>query len=342
MMTDLPQTMRVIEIREPGAAEVLRMGHRPLPEIQAGEVLIQVFAAGINRPDVLQRMGIYPPPKGASDLLGLEVAGRIVQIGEQVQGWHRREAVCALTNGGGYAEYCAVPAGQCLPIPKGLSFIEAASLPETYFTVWSNLFDRAHLRPGETLLVQGGSSGIGVTAIQLGRAFGNIVYATSGTDEKCRVIEQLGAARAINYQTQDFDEEIRRLTGGRGVDVILDIIAGEYAPREMKILADDGRLVLIAVLGGTKATINLASILMRRLAITGSTLRPQSTEYKTAIAIELHEKVWPLFEQRKIRPVIYAAFPLAEAALAHALMESRKHIGKIVLKVTDDAEQVPA
>jgi NADPH2:quinone reductase len=330
---NLPANMRAVEITQPGKPEVLRIGTRPVPRPKAGEVLIKVAAAGINRPDVLQRTGNYPVPPGASDIPGLEIAGSIAALGEGAGGWRVGDAVCALVQGGGYAEYCTAPAPQCLPLPKGLSPIEAASLPETFFTVWSNVFDRAGLKAGETLLVQGGSSGIGVTAIQMAKALGHQVFATAGSAEKCAACARLGADRAINYKTEDFAAIAKDATGGRGVDVILDMVAGDYVDRELKCLADDGRIVLIAFLGGSKATLNLNDLLRRRLTLTGSTLRPRPVEFKAAIANQLREKIWPLIEAGKIKPVIYKTFPLAEAAKAHELMESGAHIGKIVLTV---------
>jgi NADPH2:quinone reductase len=325
--------MRAIEIRQPGPPDVLTLVDRPLPTLNAGEVLIKVHAAGVNRPDVLQRLGHYPVPPGASDLPGLEVAGEVVDVAPDVTSLHLGDQVCALVQGGGYAEYCSAPAAQCLPIPAGLTMVEAASLPETFFTVWSNLFDRARLAPGETLLVQGGSSGIGVTAIQLASALGHQVFATAGSDEKCRACERLGASRAINYRTEDFAAVVKELTGGRGVDVILDMVAGDYLPRELACLADDGRISIIALLGGSKAQIDAGQVLRRRLTITGSTLRPRPVAFKAAIARQLHEKVWPLLAARRIQPVIHQAFPLEQAAAAHALMESSAHVGKIVLQV---------
>ncbi|TXF11415.1 NAD(P)H-quinone oxidoreductase [Pelomicrobium methylotrophicum] len=325
--------MRAVEIKEAGPPETLTLTTRPVPTPKAGEVLIKVAAAGVNRPDVLQRQGKYPPPPGASDLPGLEVAGTIVKLGEGATGWQVADRVCALLTGGGYAEYVAVPAAQCLPVPKGLTLVEAASLPETFFTVWHNVFERGQLKPGESFLVQGGTSGIGVTAIQMVKAFGNRVFATAGSDEKCGACVKLGADRAINYKTEDFVDVLQKETAGRGVDVILDMVGGDYIPRELKALAPDGRLVLIAFLGGAKATVNFADVMMRRLTITGSTLRARPVEVKASIAQALREKVWPLIEAGKIRPVVHATFPLAEAAKAHALMESSTHVGKIVLTV---------
>ncbi|PZP62221.1 MAG: NAD(P)H-quinone oxidoreductase [Azospira oryzae] len=325
--------MRAVEIKEAGPPETLALTTRPVPTPKAGEVLIKVAAAGVNRPDVLQRQGKYPPPPGASDLPGLEVAGTIVKLGEGATGWQVADRVCALLTGGGYAEYVAVPAAQCLPVPKGLTLVEAASLPETFFTVWHNVFERGQLKPGESFLVQGGTSGIGVTAIQMVKAFGNRVFATAGSDEKCGACVKLGADRAINYKTEDFVDVLQKETAGRGVDVILDMVGGDYIPRELKALAPDGRLVLIAFLGGAKATVNFADVMMRRLTITGSTLRARPVEVKASIAQALREKVWPLIEAGKIRPVVHATFPLAEAAKAHALMESSTHVGKIMLTV---------
>jgi NADPH2:quinone reductase len=325
--------MRAIEITQPGKPEVLQLCERPMPVPKAGEVLIKVHAAGINRPDVLQRLGKYPVPPGASDLPGLEVAGEIVDGDVAAAGFAKGDMVCALAQGGGYAEYCTAPAEQCLPVPQGLSALEAASLPETFFTVWSNVFDRAALAQGETLLVQGGSSGIGVTAIQLATAMGHRVFATAGNEDKCRACEQLGAERGINYRTEDFAAVVKELTGGKGVDVILDMVAGGYLPREIDCLADDGRIALIALLGGAKAEIDLGQVLRRRLHISGSTLRPRPVAFKAAIARNLRERVWPLFAEGKLKPVIYRSFPLARAAEAHALMESSTHVGKIVLEI---------
>ena len=334
-------TMQAIEISQPGGPEVLRAAARPVPRTGSGEALIRVFAAGINRPDVLQRKGAYAPPPGASDLPGLEVAGVIEGGDLDGSGLRIGDPVCALLAGGGYAEYCVAPTPQILPVPKGLSYTQAAGLPETYFTVWSNVFERGRLAPGEVLLVQGGSSGIGVTAIQLARAFGNGVLATAGSDDKCRACESLGAARAINYRSEDFVSAAKEFTGGRGVDVILDMVAGDYVPRELQCLADDGRLVIIALLGGAKANVDLNAVLRRRLVITGSTLRPRAVEFKGAIARSLRSAVWPLLEAGRVRPVVYRSYPLTEAAAAHALMESSEHIGKIVLTVDERAAQVP-
>ncbi|MBB3118676.1 NAD(P)H-quinone oxidoreductase [Pseudoduganella violacea] len=325
--------MRAIEISKPGAADVLRVCERPMPALKPGELRIKVHAAGVNRPDVLQRMGHYAPPPGASDLPGLEVAGEIVDGDLGSSGFKVGDLVCALVQGGGYAEYCAAPVGQVLPMPKGWSPLEAASLPETYFTVWSNVFDRAGLGGRETLLVQGGTSGIGVTAIQLARAFGHRVFATAGSEDKARACERLGAERGINYRHEDFAEVVKALTGGRGVDVILDMVAGDYLPREIACLADDGRLAIIALLGGAKAELDMGQLLRRRLTVTGSTLRPRSVEFKAAIAAQLRQRVWPLLERGEIKPVIYQTFPLEQAAAAHALMESSAHVGKIMLQL---------
>ncbi len=325
--------MRAIEISQPGGPEVLRLCERPMPVPGVGEVLIRVHAAGVNRPDVLQRSGSYPPPPDASDLPGLEVAGEIVSGDLDGSDFKKGDLVCALAHGGGYDEYCIVPIGQCLPIPKGLSVLEAASLPETFFTVYGNVFDRAKLAAGESLLVQGGSSGIGVTAIQMATALGHRVFATAGTDDKCRACESLGAERGINYRSEDFAEVVKSLTGGKGANVILDMVAGPYVNRELQCLADDGRLVLIALLGGASGEINFGEVLRRRLVITGSTLRPRPIAFKRHIAQQLHTQVWPLLESGKIKPVIYQTFSLEQAADAHALMETSTHIGKIMLQV---------
>jgi NADPH2:quinone reductase len=326
-------TMRAIEIRQPGPPEVLTLCERPMPAAAPGELIIKVHAAGINRPDVLQRLGHYPVPPGASDLPGLEVAGEIVGGDLAGSGFAPGDMVCALVQGGGYAEYCSAPAAQCLPLPRGLSAVEAASLPETFFTVWSNVFERARLSEGETLLVQGGSSGIGVTAIQLASALGHRVFATAGSDDKCRSCEQLGAERGINYRSEDFAAVVKELTAGRGVDVILDMVAGDYVNRELSCLADDGRIAIIALLGGAKGQVDFGQVLRRRLTITGSTLRPRPVAFKAAIAAQLRTRVWPLIEAGKIKPVIHQVFPLEQAAQAHALMETSTHVGKIVLQV---------
>lgn len=331
--------MRAIEITQPGAPDVLRLTERPRPTPAPGEVLIRVQAAGVNRPDVLQRKGAYAPPPGVSDLPGMEIAGTIEAGDAQAGGFKIGDAVCALVAGGGYAEYCAAPIGQCLPKPRNLTFAEAAGLPETYFTVWSNVFDRARLAVGESLLVQGGSSGIGVAAIQLAAALGSTVYATAGSAEKCAACVELGATRCINYRTEDFVQVVKEVTQGRGVDVILDMVAGDYLPREIECLADDGRLVIIALLGGAKGTLDLSAVLRRRLTVTGSTLRPRPVAFKAAIARRVRENVWPLIESGRIKPMLFRTFPLAEAADAHLLMESSQHVGKIVLAVGPAAER---
>lgn len=323
--------MRCIEITEHGGPEVLQLAAREKPSPAAGEVLIAVEAAGVNRPDVAQRYGLYPPPPGASDLPGLEVAGRIAALGDGVTGWAESDPVCALTNGGGYAEYAAAPAGQCLPVPGGLSAVEAASLPETFFTVWTNVFERGALQAGESLLVHGGSSGIGVTAIQMAAARGARVFATAGSAEKCRACEALGAERAINYREEDFVEVLKDATDGKGIDVILDMVGGDYIGRNLQLAATDGRVVNIAFQQGFEATVNFVPLLMKRLTLTGSTLRPRSAEDKAGIADCLREQVWPLLASGEIKPVIAQTFTLDEAAAAHTLMESSSHIGKIVL-----------
>ncbi|WP_423196516.1 NAD(P)H-quinone oxidoreductase [Cupriavidus sp. H19C3] len=332
--------MKAIEIREYGDPEVLQLTERPDPTPKAGEILIRVAAAGVNRPDVFQRKGNYPVPPGASDLPGLEVAGVVVG-GDLAHADNRfglkvGDRVCALVQGGGYAELCTAPVAQCLPVPAGLSDIEAAGLPETFFTVWSNVFDRGLLGKGprgadETLLIQGGSSGIGTSAIQIAKAMGFKVFVTAGSDDKCKACEALGADRAINYKTQDFAAEVKALTDGKGVDVILDMVGGSYLARELSCIADDGRIVIIALLGGAKAEIPLGDILRRRITITGSTLRPRPPAFKGAIAEALHRHVWPLLAAGKIKPVIHKVFPAAQAAQAHALMESSEHVGKIML-----------
>jgi len=330
--------MKAVEISAFGPPDVLRLGERLDPVAGAGELLIRVGASGVNRPDVLQRTGNYPVPPGASDIPGLEVAGEIVSGDAQAMaqaGFKVGDRVCALVAGGGYAQLCVAPVGQCLPVPQGLTDIEAASLPETFFTVWSNVFDRVRLQPGETLLVQGGTSGIGVTAIQLAKALGSKVIATAGSDAKCEACLKLGADHAINYRTHDFADEAKKLTGGAGVNVILDMVAGTYAAREVDCLAEDGRLVIIAVQGGVKSEFNAGVVLRKRLMITGSTLRPRPVAFKAAIAQALRAKVWPLLASGAIKPVIHSTFPAAEAAKAHALMESNQHIGKIVLTWDD-------
>ena len=325
--------MRAIEITQYGGPEVLQPCERPQPTLKAGEILIKVHAAGINRPDVFQRLGQYPVPPGASDLPGLEVAGEIVGGDLAGSDFALGDKVCALVQGGGYAEYCAAPLEQCLPVPPGLSMVEAAALPETFFTVWSNVFQRAGLKGDETLLVQGGSSGIGTTAIQVATALGHRVFATAGSADKCRACEELGAERAIDYKTEDFAAVVKELTGGKGVDVVLDMVGGDYVAREVSCLADDGRIVIIALLGGAKANVDLGQVLRRRLTITGSTLRPRPVAFKAQVARELRATVWPLLAAGKVKPVIHQVFALDEAAQAHALMESSAHVGKIVLAV---------
>ena len=326
--------MRAIEITAPGKPDVLRETERPTPAFGAGEALIRVAASGINRPDVLQRKGLYPVPPGASDIPGLEVAGTIVDGDRDAlaaAGFAIGARVCALVAGGGYAELCVAPVGQCLPSPAKLSDVEAASLPETFFTVWSNVFDRARLQPGETLLVHGGSSGIGVTAIQMAKAWGATVLTTVGSADKAAACRALGADHAIDYKTQDFVAEVLRLTGGKGADVVLDMVAGEYIGRDVKCLAEDGRIVIIAVQGGTQSTVDASLVLRRRLVITGSTLRPRPVAFKAKIAEALRKTAWPWLESGVVKPVIHRVFPAAEAAQAHALMESNQHIGKLVL-----------
>jgi NADPH2:quinone reductase len=323
--------MRAIEIEKPGGPEVLRPAQRPQPEPKPQEILVKVAAAGVNRPDVLQRMGLYPVPPDASDLPGLEIAGEVVACGSAVTMWKPGDRVCALTHGGGYAEFCATPEVQALPVPKGMSMTEAASLPETFFTVWGNVYERGRLAAGETLLVQGGTSGIGVTAIQMAVATGCRVFATAGTDEKCAACVKLGAEAAFNYKTQDFVAGVKQATGGKGVDVILDMAAGDFVAREVKALADDGRLVFIAHLRGAKAELDVNEVMRRRLTLTGSTLRPRPVAFKGAVAASLRSRIWPLIEAGKIKPVIYRTFKLEDAAEAHRLMETNAHIGKLVL-----------
>ena len=327
----LPKTMRCIEISAPGGPEVLVVGERPLPVAGNGEVLIKVAAAGVNRADTAQRKGNYPVPPGAPDILGMDVSGTVVAVGAGVTQWKAGDALCALVAGGGYAEYCVAPAANCMPIPKGLTVIEGGALPETFMTVWSNVWDRAQLAPGESVLIQGGSSGIGVTAIQVAKALGHTVYATAGSAEKCAACEKLGADRAINYKTADFVAVVKALTGGKGVNVVLDMVAGSYVQRELECLALDGRLVLIATLGGASGPVNFSDLMRRRLTVTGSSLRPRPVAFKTAIAEKLTTRVWPLIESGAIKAVIHQTFPLAEAAAAHRLMESSQHIGKILL-----------
>ena len=323
--------MQVIEISQPGGAEVLRLSERDKPLIKSQEVLVQVKAAGVNRPDIMQRLGFYPPPEGASELLGLEVAGVVVEVGDAVTQWQVGDEVCALSNGGGYAEFTVVPEGQCLPIPKGLSFVEAASLPETYFTVWSNVVDRGQLKAGESFLVHGGSSGIGVSAIQLAKAMGAKVYATAGSGLKCKACEALGAELAVNYKEQDFLGVLSELMP-QGIDVILDMVGADYIAKNMQLAAEDGRIINVAYQNGFDAQLNFLPVLLKRLTLTASTLRPRSAEVKAGIAQSLKEHVWPLLEQGKIKPVIAQVFPFSAAADAHRLMESSEHVGKIILQ----------
>ncbi len=325
--------MFYIDHAKGGGADVMNLAEGPVPQPQAGEVLIEVHYAGVNRPDVSQRSGSYPPPPGASPILGLEVAGRVHAVAPDVKQWKAGDLVCALTPGGGYAEYCAVPAAHCLPIPRGLSLQEAAALPENFYTVWTNVFDRGRLKAGETFLVHGGSSGIGLTAIQLAKAFGATVYTTVGNQEKAQFCRNIGADAAINYREQDFVAELAQLTGKKGVDLILDMVGGPYIEKNLKSLALEGRLVQIAFLQGSKVALDVMPLMIKRLTYTGSTLRPRTVAQKAAIAQDLHKQVWPLLESGKVKPVIHASFPLKDAKLAHELMESSKHIGKILLEV---------
>jgi len=325
--------MIAIEIREPGPPEVLVPVERPKPVPAAREVLVKVAAAGVNRPDVFQRLGRYPPPPGVTDIPGLEIAGTIAETGDEVRDFQAGDAVCALVAGGGYAEYCVAPAVQCLPVPRGLDFVAAAAIPETFFTVWTNVFERGRLQRGESILIHGGSSGIGTTAIQLARAFGARVFSTAGSDEKCTVCERLGAERCINYRDTDFVAVVREQTAGRGVDVVLDMVGGAYFARNLDVLASEGRLVEIATLQGAKAELNIQTVMQRRLTITGSTLRARPIADKGAIAAAVRQHVWPLLESGAVKPVIHATFPLRQAAEAHRLMESSAHIGKLVLIV---------
>jgi putative PIG3 family NAD(P)H quinone oxidoreductase len=330
----LPETMNYAAAREPGPPEVLTLAQTSVPKPRTGEVLIEVAYAGVNRPDLLQRAGAYPPPPDASPIIGLEVAGRIAAVGDEVRNWRVGDVVCALTPGGGYAEYCATPAGFCLPFPRGLSAVEAAGLPENYFTVWNNVFDRAHLAAGESILIHGGSGGIGLTAIQLAKAFGANVIATVGSAEKASFCRNIGADHVINYREQDFVAEVAAITNKRGVDVVLDIVGGDYFEKNLRCLALEGRLLLIAFLQGSRVSVDVRHVMLRRLTITGSTLRASPTQRKAEIANSLRDKVWPLFEAGKLKQVVNRVFPLAEAAAAHALMESGAHIGKIMLEVS--------
>jgi NADPH2:quinone reductase len=327
--------MRFINISEHGGPDVMEIKEGEAPDPGKGEVLIRVHAAGVNRPDVMQRQGLYPPPPGASPILGLEVSGEVVATGNDVSAWSVSDRVCALTNGGGYAEYVAVPAGQCLPVPVGLPVEEAAALPETFFTVWANVFDRARLKPGERFLVHGGSSGIGTTAIQMAKSLGSKVFTTAGSAEKCAACQRLGADVAVNYTEQDYVKVLNEATDGQGVDVILDMVGGDYVARNLELAAEDGRIVSISFLKGSRVEIDMMHILRKRLNITGSTLRPRSVEAKAGIAEKLRAQIWPLIESREIKPLIAARFPLADAAESHKLMESSKHIGKIILTVAE-------
>ncbi|MBO6633789.1 NAD(P)H-quinone oxidoreductase [Parvibaculum sp.] len=332
-MPDLPATMKAIAIREPGGPEVLEPREIATPEPGHGEILIKVAAAGVNRPDTIQRMGLYPPPPGSPETPGLEVAGEVAAIGPGVTLWKAGDRVCALVGGGGYAEYCVAHEAHALPVPKGLSMTEAAALPETFFTVWTNVFERGALKAGETFLVHGGTSGIGTTAIQLAHIFGARVIATAGSAEKCAACEKLGADAAINYRERDFVEEVKRVTDGRGADVILDMVGGDYIARNIQACATDGRIVSIAFLNGSVAEVNFMPVMLKRLTLTGSTLRPRSIEEKAALASTLKEKVWPLIEAGRVKPLVDTVFPLSDASKAHALMEKSSHIGKIVLTV---------
>ncbi len=334
-MNNIPQSMNYIQIEKHGDPGVLKLHSMPVPEPGPGEVLIKVAAAGVNRPDVMQRKGLYPPPPGATDIPGLEVSGTVVSVGQNVSKPPINSEVCALVTCGGYAEYCLATASICLPVPEKISLVNAAGIPETFFTVWTNVFKRGQLKAGESLLVHGGSSGIGTTAIQLGKAFGATVYITAGTSDKCEFCNNLGADAAINYREQDFSEEIKRLTEGKGVNVILDMVGGPYFPKNIRLLADEGRLVQIALMQGSKAEVDFRSLLLKRVTLTGSTLRPRSVEEKTKIAHALQKNVWPLLESGAIRPIIHETFPLKQASEAHRLMESSAHIGKILLKPAD-------
>lgn len=326
--------MKAVVITKPGGADVLEITERPIPEIRSGEVLIKVVAAGINWPDVIQRKGHYPPPPGApADIPGLEVAGIVDSVGSECRRWKKGDKVCALLAGGGYAAYCVAPEGQCLPVPENLSFEEAASLPETYFTVWSNVMDRGALKAGESFFVHGGAGGIGVAAIQLAKAWGAKVYTTAGSDEKCQFCMTLGADRAINYMRESFKDVVQRVTHGKGVDVILDIIGGPYTPDNLEMLAEEGRLVMINHTGGEVASVKLSVIMRKRLTVTGSTLRNRDVIFKSSIASELESVVWPWLKEGKVRPVVFKVMPLVEVVAAHQLIESRHHTGKIVLKV---------
>ena len=329
----MPEYMKVIEISAPGGPDVLKLGRRGVPDAEKGEVLIKIEAAGINRPDIAQRQGHYPPPPGAVDILGLEVAGKIIALGDGVTEWKIGDEVCALVTGGGYAEYVAAPSSLCLPLPKGLTMTEGAAIPETFFTVWTNVFDRGRLKAGETFLVHGGSSGIGTTAIQLASNFGARVFATAGSKEKCHACEVLGAERVVNYKTDDFVKIFKDITRGNGIDVILDMVSGNYVPMDIELAAAGGRIILISVLGGSSGEIDFLKLIVKRLVLTGSTLRPRSISDKSEIARSLKEKVWPIIESGKVKPQIYKVFPLSDVIKAHQMMEDGEHIGKIVLKI---------
>ncbi len=333
-MSELPSRIHIVEITKPGGPEVLKPAERPMPKPGPGEVLVKVEAAGVNRPDVAQRKGEYPPPAGASDIPGLEIAGTVAALGPGVKTLKLGDKICALVTGGGYADYCPAPEAICLPVPKGFSMVEAAALPETYFTVWTNLMQRGGLKKGETVLIHGGSSGIGTTAIQIAKLFGaKEIFATAGSPEKCQACVKLGATRAIDYKTEDFVKVVKEATQNRGVDLILDMVCGPYVPRNLASLAVEGRIVVIALLGGYQAEVNFGSLMMKRQTITGSTLRARSVEQKSLIAEPLKREIWPLLEKGALKPVIYKTFPLNEAAAAHALMETSEHIGKIVLTI---------
>lgn len=332
-MADVPEMMTAIEISTPGGPEVLKPCQRPVPVPAPGDVLLKVAYAGVNRPDVVQRKGLYPPPPGASDLPGLEISGIVVAVGEGVDASQIGSRLCALTSGGGYAEYCVAPFDQCLPVPAALSMAEAAALPETLFTVWHNVFERAYACDGETILVHGGTSGIGTMAIKLGKLFGLTVIVTCGSDDKCDAASALGADHAINYNAADFVEEVKNITSGQGVHIVLDMVAGSYVPRNLQCLREDGRHVTIAVQGGMVAEINMAQVMMRRLTLTGSTLRARSAEFKALLAQEIYANVWPMVADGQLKPEMDKSFPLAEAAAAHTYMESGDHVGKIVLEV---------
>jgi NADPH:quinone reductase len=329
----LPLEMSVVEIAAPGGPEQLKLAQRPVPRPGDGEVLVRVAAAGVNRPDVMQRQGRYPPPAGASDLPGLEIAGEIAALGPKVSGLSIGDKVTALLSGGGYASYAVAAAPLCLPLPEGISLVEAAAIPETFFTVWTNLFDRGRCKAGDTVLIHGGTSGIGTTAIQLAAAWGARVFATAGSDDKARACERLGAVRGINYRTQDFVEVMRAETGGNGVDVTLDMVAGSYVARNLEIAALEGRIVMISLIGGARAEVNLGTILTKRLTLTGSTLRSRTVAQKAEVADAVKKNIWPLLAAGRVRPIVHATFPLAEAGEAHRLMESSNHIGKIVLTI---------